>query len=139
MSSTPDGAFRVVEFSVEECPKAPTSGRPLFTFEQFHTLRNETLAILSRYGERFANHRLVTGGQRIAEGCDSSQVTDLPLVRRNRMLAHFHLGQIHQQLREVQLGIHLVPGDRCWLSWPGSLRFALREGCQRIRSSCGSV
>jgi hypothetical protein len=31
------------------------------------------------FGERFANHRLVTGG-RIAEGCDSSQVTDLPLV-----------------------------------------------------------
>jgi hypothetical protein len=30
-------------------------------------------------GERFANHRLVTGG-RTAEGCDSSQVTDLPLV-----------------------------------------------------------
>jgi hypothetical protein len=30
-------------------------------------------------GERFANHRLVTGG-RNAEGCDSSQVTDLPLV-----------------------------------------------------------
>jgi Transposase len=29
--------------------------------------------------ERFANHRLVTGG-RTAEGCDSSQVTDLPLV-----------------------------------------------------------
>jgi hypothetical protein len=29
--------------------------------------------------ERFANHRSVTGG-RAAEGCDSSQVTDLPLV-----------------------------------------------------------
>jgi hypothetical protein len=32
-----------------------------------------------KLGERFANHRLMTGG-RIAEGCDSSQVTDLPLV-----------------------------------------------------------
>jgi hypothetical protein len=39
-----------VEFSGEECPKAPTSGPPLFTFEQFHTLRNEVLPILSRYG-----------------------------------------------------------------------------------------
>lgn len=29
--------------------------------------------------ERFANHRLVTGG-RTGEGCDSSQVTNLPLV-----------------------------------------------------------
>ena len=31
--------------------------------------------------ERFANHRLVTGG-RTGEGCDSSQVTNLPLVRQ---------------------------------------------------------
>jgi hypothetical protein len=29
--------------------------------------------------ERFANHRLVTGG-RTGEGCDSSQVTNLPLI-----------------------------------------------------------
>ena len=47
-----------MEFSVEECPKAPTSGRPLFTFEQFHTLRNETLAILSRYGTVGPNGKL---------------------------------------------------------------------------------
>jgi hypothetical protein len=37
------------------------------------------LRLLYVNGERFANHRLVTGG-RTAEGCDSSQVTDPPLV-----------------------------------------------------------
>lgn len=50
MSSIPVGIVRVTEFSAEECPKAPTSGPPLFTFEQFHTLRNEVVSILSRYG-----------------------------------------------------------------------------------------
>ena len=34
---------------------------------------------LQAISERFANHRLVTGG-RTGEGCDSSQVTNLPLV-----------------------------------------------------------
>jgi len=58
MSSTPDGAFKVVKFSVEECPKAPTSGPPLFMFEQFHTLRNEILSILSRYGTVGPNGKL---------------------------------------------------------------------------------
>jgi hypothetical protein len=58
MCPTWDGAIRVVEFSVEECPKAPTSGPPLFTFEQFHTLRNEILSILSRYGTVGPNGRL---------------------------------------------------------------------------------
>jgi hypothetical protein len=58
MSSTPDGAIRVVAFSVEECPKAPTSGPPLFTFEEFHTLRNEILSILSRYGTVGPNGKL---------------------------------------------------------------------------------
>jgi hypothetical protein len=50
MSLTPDAALRVVEFSSEECPKAPTSGPPLFTFAQFHTFRNELLSVLSQYG-----------------------------------------------------------------------------------------
>ena|SRR5271167_3808790 len=58
MTSTPDGSIRVVEFSVEECPKAPSSGPPLFTFEQFHILRNETLSILSRYGTVGPNGKL---------------------------------------------------------------------------------
>jgi len=58
MFPTPDGAIRVVAFSVEECPKAPTSGPPLFTFEQFHTLRNEILSILSRYGTVGPNGKL---------------------------------------------------------------------------------
>jgi hypothetical protein len=58
MSSTPDGGIKVVEFSVEECPKAPASGPPLFTFEQFHTLRNEVLSILSRYGTVGPNGKL---------------------------------------------------------------------------------
>jgi hypothetical protein len=58
MSSTPDSPIRVVAFSVEECPKAPTSGPPLFTFEQFHTLRNEVLSILSRYGTVGPNDKL---------------------------------------------------------------------------------
>src|ERR1700730_12818425 len=58
MSSTPDGAIRVVGYSVEECPKAPTSGPPLFTFEEFHTLRNEILSILSRYGTVGPNGKL---------------------------------------------------------------------------------
>ena len=39
----------------------------------------ENISEHQEFGERFANHRLVTGG-RTAEGCDSSQVTDLPLV-----------------------------------------------------------
>src|SRR5437763_3618039 len=58
MSSTSDGAITVVEFSVEECPKAFTSGPPLFTFEQFHTLRNEILSILSQYGTVEPNGKL---------------------------------------------------------------------------------
>ena len=58
MSPTPNAAINVVEFSVEECPKAPTSGPPLFTFEQFHTLRNETLSVLSRYGTVGPNGKL---------------------------------------------------------------------------------
>ena len=45
-----NSSIRVVEFSLAECPKAPDSGPPLFSFEQFHRLRNEVLAILSRYG-----------------------------------------------------------------------------------------
>jgi hypothetical protein len=51
-------AIRVVEFSLEECPKGPSSGPPLFTFEQFHGLRNEVLSILSRYGTFGPNGRL---------------------------------------------------------------------------------
>lgn len=58
MSLKLNGSIRVVEFSVEECPKAPTSGPPLFTFEQFHTLRNEILSILSRYGTVGPNGKL---------------------------------------------------------------------------------
>ena len=50
--------IRVVEFSLEECPKAPDSGPPLLTFEQFHGLRNEVLSILSRYGSFGPNGRL---------------------------------------------------------------------------------
>jgi hypothetical protein len=50
MSLMPKASIRVVEFSLDECPKAPNSGPPLFTFEQFHTLRNEALSILSQYG-----------------------------------------------------------------------------------------
>ena len=50
--------IRVVQFSAEECPKAPNSGPPLFTFEQFHTLRNEIFAILSRYGTVGPNGKL---------------------------------------------------------------------------------
>jgi hypothetical protein len=53
-----NSAIRVVEFSLEECPKAPNSGPPLFTFEQFHGLRNEVLSILSRYGTFGPNGRL---------------------------------------------------------------------------------
>jgi hypothetical protein len=50
--------IRVVEFCETECPKAPTSGPPLFTFQQFHTLRNEILSILSRYGTIGPNGKL---------------------------------------------------------------------------------
>jgi hypothetical protein len=52
--------------------------------------------------ERFANHRLVTGTRNIVEGSDSGEVTNLPLVGQPiGQLAHFRLGQVHQQLREV--------------------------------------
>ena len=53
-----NSAIRVVEFSDEECPKAPNSGPPLFTFEQFHRLRNEVLSIVGRYGTFAPNGRL---------------------------------------------------------------------------------
>jgi hypothetical protein len=59
--------LRVLEFSVEECPKAPTSGPPLFTFAQFHALRNEILSILFRYGTAGPNGKL-----RINESVDLS-------------------------------------------------------------------
>jgi hypothetical protein len=49
-----------------------------------HTLNPPTILVLPQtfelvFCERFANHRLVTGGW-TGEGCDSSQVTNLPLV-----------------------------------------------------------
>ena len=54
------------------------------------------------FRERFANHRLVTGTRNIVEGWDSGEVTNLPLVGQPiGQLAHFRLGQVHQQLREV--------------------------------------
>jgi len=40
--------------------EAPTSGPRLFTFEQFHTLRNEILSILFRYGTVGPNGELCT-------------------------------------------------------------------------------
>lgn len=38
MAQPLSSVLRVVEFSVEECPKAPNSGPALFSFEQFHGL-----------------------------------------------------------------------------------------------------
>src|ERR1700723_995530 len=53
---------------------------------------------LCKYCERFTNRRLMTGG-RTAEGCDSSQVTDLPLVGQPiGYLTHFRLWPVHQKL-----------------------------------------
>ena len=49
------------------------------SFTPFPTTSTSTTMELWNSGERFANHRLVTGG-RTAEGSDSSQVTNLPLV-----------------------------------------------------------
>ena len=51
-------SLRVVEFSAEECPKAPSSGPPLFTFAQFHAFRNQILSILFRYGTAGPNGTL---------------------------------------------------------------------------------
>lgn len=59
--------LRVTEFSVEECPKAPTSGPPLFTFAQFHAIRNEILSILFRHGTAGPN-----GTLRISESINLS-------------------------------------------------------------------
>ena len=42
--------IRVVPFSHSECPRAPTSGPPLFTWREFYSFRNTLLRILSRYG-----------------------------------------------------------------------------------------
>lgn len=50
MPEAPGKTIRVVEFSAEECPKSPTSGPPLFTWQEFHSFRNEVVSILSRYG-----------------------------------------------------------------------------------------
>jgi hypothetical protein len=58
MSPTPNAAIRIVGFSSEECPMAPVSGPPLFTFAQFHTFRNEILSLLSEYGTVGPNGKL---------------------------------------------------------------------------------
>jgi hypothetical protein len=58
MSLPSNGTIRVVEFSTEEWPKASGSGPPLFTFQEFHTLRNEVLSILSTYGTFGPNGKL---------------------------------------------------------------------------------
>jgi hypothetical protein len=57
---------------------------------------------VGQFRDRFANHRLDTGTPNIVEGWDSGEVTNLPLVGQPiGQLAHFRLGQVHQQLREV--------------------------------------
>src|SRR6516225_8319591 len=45
-----DAVVRVVPFSHDECPRAPTSGPPLFTWREFYGFRNAVLAVLRRYG-----------------------------------------------------------------------------------------
>jgi len=68
---------------------------------------------LQKVDERSTNHRLsglLVRGRGSVQGCHASDVTKLPLVRQPvGQLAHFRLGQVHQQLCEIQLGIDLVP------------------------------
>ena len=54
---------------------SPVSG---FVFN-FKSSLGVVSEVTQNFGERFANHRLITG-RRNGEGWDSSQMTDLPLV-----------------------------------------------------------
>jgi len=42
--------IRVVPFNAVECPPAPTSGRPLFTWREYFAFRNALLRVLRRFG-----------------------------------------------------------------------------------------
>jgi hypothetical protein len=43
-------SIRVVPFSTVECPAAPTSGPPLFTWREYYEFRNALLRVLRRFG-----------------------------------------------------------------------------------------
>jgi len=82
--------------------------------KESQTARTPSYSVLpEREGERSTNHRLsglLVRGRGSVQGCHASDVTKLPLVRQPvGQLAHFRLGQVHQQLCEIQLGIDLVP------------------------------
>src|SRR4051794_39318807 len=46
----PDADVRVVRFSADECPRAPTAGPPLFTWREYYRFRNALLRVLRHYG-----------------------------------------------------------------------------------------
>jgi hypothetical protein len=42
--------IRVLPFSTQECPAAPSSGPPLFTWREYYAFRNALLRVLRAYG-----------------------------------------------------------------------------------------
>src|SRR6266540_5394597 len=48
--STHKPLIRVVPFSKDEYPAAPTSGPPLFTWREYYRFRNALLGVLRAYG-----------------------------------------------------------------------------------------
>src|SRR5439155_14605253 len=48
--STHKPLIRVVPFRKDECPAAPTSGPPLFTWREYCRFRNALLGVLRAYG-----------------------------------------------------------------------------------------
>jgi hypothetical protein len=48
--SSEKASIRVVPFSTAECPQAPTSGPPLFSWREYYGFRNAVLQVLRRFG-----------------------------------------------------------------------------------------
>jgi len=101
--------IRVVPFSTDECPKAPTSGPPLFTWRDFYAFRNSVLRTLQNYGTVGP-----MGEMPILRSWEASQAARRADTRRPDFFVVDDMWNSWSRWNRVEAASHLVNTQLLW-------------------------